>query len=860
MEERMNIVAKNMVNRALLGFLSIALLLAFAACEIPTDGKFEDKISGVQRAGVMPAPQVTRIGQTLRLTWTPPERDTFQRIMRRDEQDGGTWGGWYIVGMIWTEAEAFPLSQVTTTCTFFDYFTDASKTYIYGIEGGYFDSAAQAWTDSTSEDSVRVQGVATDPLTEGSLTLSYDSTTGYLTFSPALAGPPPHASAGTPKVLLEFDNGTSVNQHLYSGPLSEIDLTTVPFASWFTKTVPIDVDYLPVYEETISTYNLHVVSYPNSYYELEGDWEGLTIPAASTTAPAMPENVGIAEIGSTWITLEWRQVTGASEYRIYRSTSRNGTYTQIGGGVPGPRYTDEGLTADSTYWYKVAAYNSAGEVPSMPIEARTSAEGKTLPAAPTNLRITATTASSISFAWNSVSGAIGYRIYRDDYSKTEPLHTLTDGETSYTDDNLRAYTGYYYTVSAYNESGEGPGAFVSGQTTTTGGEVKELLAPTGVTAVATLDGNIMVSWNPVSGATGYKIHFSRSANGNYSYDPDWTTETSYIDYDVQSGQTWYYKVLAYNDSTESPLSTYAYATALAPSQTPRLESIYVSNRPTKTTYTVGESFTSAGLTITANYSDETSQPVIGYTLTFEGTTTYDGDPKITASAGTKTIGVTYQEQMASFDITVEVNRELPRLESIYVSNRPTKTMYTVGESFTSVGLTITANYSDETSQPVIGYTLTFEGTTTYDDDPRITASAGTKTIGVTYQEQITSFDITVEAELTAPEESTGLSESEWTEGWINAGDSKWYSFSAESASTNYIMWYDNGDSDLGSYTGRIKVSAYYEDMTLIFEGAEDYEGTYFSVDQSCIIWIRVEPYDSNSAGSYAIYYTPLGNR
>ena len=389
-----------------------------------------------------------------------------------------------------------------------------------------------------------------------------------MTFEPSLKGPDPHPSAGTPKVVVEFDDGTSITTKLYDGPRSQIDLTVVPFEEWFNKTVSIDVYYSPVYEETISISNrLHVLSYPNNHYELTGDTEGLTIPESSTEKPELPENMSAAEIGSTLIRLRWNQVVGASGYHVYRATSQYGTYDKIAENLSVREYTDTNLNPSTTYWYKVGAYNDKGESQSIqPFEVTTSAAGVILPSAPTSFRITQETASSISLAWNSVSGSIsGYRIYRGETSTIGLIATLSASETSYTDSSLSANRGYEYWVSAYNGSGEGPKAYVSGQTTTTtsGGEETQLTAPTGVTAAAQPDGSIKVTWNSVSGATGYQIHFATSENGNYySYSPGWTTETEYIDWDVSSGQTWYYKVIAYNDAGSSSLSNYAYATAL----------------------------------------------------------------------------------------------------------------------------------------------------------------------------------------------------------------------------------------------------------------------------------------------------------
>ena len=276
--------------------------------------------------------------------------------------------------------------------------------------------------------------------------------------------------------------------------------------------------------------------------------------------------MSVEAIGDTWVTLTWSHVFAASGYNVYRAASQYGTYTNIAEHLSVREYADTNLNPSTTYWYKIGAYNEKGESQSItPLEVTTSAAGVTLPSAPTSFRITDVTASSISLAWNSVSGAAGYKIYRDDTSTTGLIAALSASETSYTNTGLSANRGYDYWVSAYNDSGEGPKASVSGQTTTTdsGGEETQLTAPTNVKAEAQSDGSIKVTWDAVSGADSYEIRFATSADGNYYYyTSGWTTDTWYIDWAVSSGQIWYYKVRAYNGTGSSPLSSeYGCATA-----------------------------------------------------------------------------------------------------------------------------------------------------------------------------------------------------------------------------------------------------------------------------------------------------------
>jgi len=78
--------------------------------------------------------------------------------------------------------------------------------------------------------------------------------------------------------------------------------------------------------------------------------------------------------------------------------------------------------------------------------------------------------------------------------------------------------------------------------------------PTGLSLVGTHTDRVQISWNSVSEADGYKVYRATSSNGTYSM---LTTcgGTSYSDYDVTSGTTYYYKVSAYNGDIESDYSS-----------------------------------------------------------------------------------------------------------------------------------------------------------------------------------------------------------------------------------------------------------------------------------------------------------------
>jgi len=71
--------------------------------------------------------------------------------------------------------------------------------------------------------------------------------------------------------------------------------------------------------------------------------------------------------------------------------------------------------------------------------------------------------------------------------------------------------------------------------------------------------------------------------------------------------------------------------------------ISVTTQPTKTVYNIGETLSTAGMVVTATYSDETTAAVTTYT-----TSGFDS-----ATAGEKTITVSYEGKTATFTVTVQ---------------------------------------------------------------------------------------------------------------------------------------------------------------------------------------------------------------
>lgn len=82
----------------------------------------------------------------------------------------------------------------------------------------------------------------------------------------------------------------------------------------------------------------------------------------------------------------------------------------------------------------------------------------------------------------------------------------------------------------------------------------------------------------------------------------------------------------------------------------KLQSIMITSQPTKTVYEYGDSFSSAGIGVSATYSDNTDSSIARENLTFSAPATFD-------SLGDKTITITYTENGISKSVTYSITVE-----------------------------------------------------------------------------------------------------------------------------------------------------------------------------------------------------------
>ena len=256
------------------------------------------------------------------------------------------------------------------------------------------------------------------------------------------------------------------------------------------------------------------------------------------TKPNAPTGVS-AEAYSSYIKITWDYVNGADSYKVYRSTSANGTYSVLNT-APSTSYTDNTASEGTTYYYKVTAINSAGESNKSSYASAKIEPQVSKPNTPTGLSAKMSYAFTIELSWNSVNEAESYVVYRSTSSYGAYNQVGNPSFTSYTD-RVSANDTYYYKVSAKNSAGESSQSSYVSVTVDV-----DLDAPTDVSASYMSYGHkVQITWNGSALANGYVIYRSKSRDSGYTRVAE-SPNIVYVDEKLPSGDEYklYYKVKA----------------------------------------------------------------------------------------------------------------------------------------------------------------------------------------------------------------------------------------------------------------------------------------------------------------------------
>jgi hypothetical protein len=91
-----------------------------------------------------------------------------------------------------------------------------------------------------------------------------------------------------------------------------------------------------------------------------GTCEDGTGGAGTVSAPGQVTGLSVSVVSSSQLNLSWNAVSGATTYKVERSTSSGSGYSQITS-TGSTTFNNTGLSASTTYYYRVRASNSAGD-------------------------------------------------------------------------------------------------------------------------------------------------------------------------------------------------------------------------------------------------------------------------------------------------------------------------------------------------------------------------------------------------------------------------------------------------------------------------------------------------------------------
>lgn len=179
---------------------------------------------------------------------------------------------------------------------------------------------------------------------------------------------------------------------------------------------------------------------------------------SSQTTPIEPTSVIASKLSESGIRVTWTDNSDNEDgFRVERSLPDQASgFTEITATGPDVVLIDDnGLNAETTYYYRVSAFNAAGNSNSNGASATTDPASTLPPAVPTNLQGSALSSLTIQLTWtDNATNEANYYVRRADFSGScgtySEIVELPRDTEAYIDSGLSASSSYCYQVEARN--------------------------------------------------------------------------------------------------------------------------------------------------------------------------------------------------------------------------------------------------------------------------------------------------------------------------------------------------------------------------------------------------------------------------
>jgi parallel beta-helix repeat protein len=278
------------------------------------------------------------------------------------------------------------------------------------------------------------------------------------------------------------------------------------------------------------------------------------ITPAAAQSPVSPSQLTATATGSSTIALTWIDNSDNETYFRIDRASDGINFVQIA--MPAANatsYADSGLNPNTTYTYRIRAYN--GPLRSFWSNLSAAKTADLPPATPTGLTATLN-ANQVALTWtDKANNETGYRVQRStngtDFAEVAALPAST---TSWTDTTVVPGESYSYRIQAVGLAGTSGFSNASNVTLS-------LVAPDNLTATANGASTINLTWQDHSAnETGFVIERSESGGSFTAIATTAADATTYTDNTLSPLTIYTYRISAINAVSTSPVSSSASAT------------------------------------------------------------------------------------------------------------------------------------------------------------------------------------------------------------------------------------------------------------------------------------------------------------
>lgn len=272
---------------------------------------------------------------------------------------------------------------------------------------------------------------------------------------------------------------------------------------------------------------------------------GNAVPAPS--APVL----SVGTVNETSVTLSWSDLGNETGYRLEARVGASGNWTEIATpGANATSYQHTGLTPGTTMFYRLRAFNTAGDSAFSAEVSATTTNVSPVPMAPT-LSATVLSHSAVDLTWNDVEHESGYRIERrTDSGEWSEIATPAANATSFSDAGLTHSTTYFYRIRALSTGDNSPfSAEVQART-------ERLFLPEVPTLSSTgsSHSSVALAWSDVANEDGYRLEV-RGSGGEWMELATLEAGVKTFNHTGLSASTDYtYRVRSFNDAGASAYS------------------------------------------------------------------------------------------------------------------------------------------------------------------------------------------------------------------------------------------------------------------------------------------------------------------